>query len=696
MRNNGLINETELRKAIAQLKPDGELFEVRIMGGGKPISGYFRDADTLIEAFKTVDLRNTNTYITLNRPMDSLYSRQQANRLLAVKNTTSDKEIEVIEWLFIDFDPTRPTGISSTNDELEAAQELAQKVYVYLKGQGFEEPVKAFSGNGYHLLYGISLANNEDNINLIKRCLHSLSAMFSNDIVKVDTANFNPSRICKLYGTMAQKGSNTEERPHRLAKIEGDIKDLKQTQKIYLEKLAGEIEEEEIKPAKYNNYSPSAFDIEEWMDNYGIRYTVKSGSGYTKYVLDNCPFDPNHKAPDSMIIKQPSGAIGFKCLHDSCQGKRWQDVRMMFEPDAYEKSNEDFYRAVEEGWKRHNRDRKKKEINVENGPIWETVEEILLKPTPDNEYIKTHIDVIDNKTHGLMKGAVSVWSGLRGSAKSTILSQIALHAVNDDHNVLFYSGELTDKRFTRWLIQQAAGKQYGKEYEKDGSTYYFVPDEIKNKVAQWIGNRLYIYNNSYGSEYGKLINEIETQILNTKPDLVVLDNLMTINVGDLDTNEYKAQTNLMLKLVEMAKKYNCHVALVAHPRKTVTFLRLTDISGTGNIGNLVDSAFIVHRNNHDFRKGYISEFLDPKKVNEDDVNIHFKQGTNIIEIAKDREAGIQDEFIPLYYEVESRRMLNDRTEVPKFKWTTEWMEQETEEEFMDVTEADDMPFNEEE
>ena len=96
MRNNGLINETELRKAIAQLKPDGELFEVRIMGGGKPISGYFRDADTLIEAFKTVDLRNTNTYITLNRPMDSLYSRQQANRLLAVKNTTSDKEIEVI------------------------------------------------------------------------------------------------------------------------------------------------------------------------------------------------------------------------------------------------------------------------------------------------------------------------------------------------------------------------------------------------------------------------------------------------------------------------------------------------------------------------------------------------------------------------------------------------------------------------
>ena len=155
MRNDGLINEIELRKAIAQLKPDGELFEVRIMGGRQPISGYFRDADTLINAFGTVDLRNTNVYITLNKPMDALYSRQQANRFLAVKNTTSDKEIEVLNWLFVDLDPVRPSGISSTNEELKASMELAQKVYVYLKGVGFEEPVKAFSGNGYHLLYRI-------------------------------------------------------------------------------------------------------------------------------------------------------------------------------------------------------------------------------------------------------------------------------------------------------------------------------------------------------------------------------------------------------------------------------------------------------------------------------------------------------------------------------------------------------------
>ena len=33
--------------------------------------------------------------------------------------------------------------------------------------------------------------------------------LFSDDVISVDLANFNPSRITKLYGTIAQKGSNT-------------------------------------------------------------------------------------------------------------------------------------------------------------------------------------------------------------------------------------------------------------------------------------------------------------------------------------------------------------------------------------------------------------------------------------------------------------------------------------------------------
>jgi archaellum biogenesis ATPase FlaH len=681
MRNDGIVNTTELRKAISQLKADGELFEVRIMGERiKPISGYFTDVETLIKAFDTVDLRSTNVYITLNPPLDALYSRQQADKLIAAKQTTSDKEIAWYEWLFIDLDPIRPTGISSTDEELQAAAEMAQKVYVYLKGLGFEEPVKAFSGNGYHLLYAIKIGNTTENSQLIERCLKALSNMFSDEKVKVDTANYNPSRICKLYGTLAQKGSNTKARPHRMSRIDGDIKELKLTSRIYLEKLAGEIPAEPIKPAQYNNYAPSEFDIIDFMNEHGLTYKTQSGDGCTIYRLDECPFDSSHRNGDSKIFHYNNGAIAFKCHHDSCSGKKWQDVRMKYEPDAYEKQSEDFDRAIEEGWKRHNRDRKKKEINVENGAIWETPLQVIAKPTPDNEYIKTHITVIDKKMHGLLKGGISLWSGLRASAKSTVLSQIALQAVNDNHNVIFYSGELTDKRFVRWLIQQAAGKQYVTEYNKDDSKFYFVPDEIKKQIANWIGDRLFIYNNSYGSNYHGLMTKIEEKIQQDKPDLIVLDNLMTIDIQELDLNEYRAQTALMVHLADLAKKYNVHIALVAHPRKTISFLRLMDVSGSANISNLVDSAFIIHRVNHDFKKGYLDEFCK-KGTKEEDVPLF--NGTNVIEIAKDREEGIQDEFIPLWYEIESRRMLNNQTEVIKYKWTSEWAEQEQNDQFME-------------
>jgi archaellum biogenesis ATPase FlaH len=689
MRNDRWINETELRKVIEQLKPDGELFEIRVIGDRQPMSGYFRDVDTLLQAFDTVDLKDRNVYITLNRPKDALYSRQQADRLLKVKTTTADKEIDVIEWLFIDFDPDRPTGISSTNEELKLSMELAQKVYVYLKGEGFEEPVKAFSGNGYHLLYRIGLVNNEYNVKLIERCLKALNVLFSTDAVKVDTSNFNPSRICKLYGTMAQKGANTAERPHRMARIDGELKELKQTQKIYLEKLAAEVPEEPIRPAQYNNYKPNEFDIEAWMSQHGIRYVVKSGGDYTKYILDECPFDHNHKAPDSMILKQSNGAIGFKCLHDSCQGRKWQDVRVMFEPDAYDKQNEAFDKAIEEGWKRHNRDKKKKEINIENGKVWETISEILEKPTPDNEYVKTHIATIDKKTHGLLKGGISLWSGLRGSGKSTVLSQIALYAVNDGHSVLAYSGELTDKRYSRWLIQQAAGKQYVKEITKDDSKFWIVPKDIQRSIGSWISDRLHVYNNSYGSDYERLITEIKKQIEIDKPDLLILDNLMTVDAYNLDANEYRAQTIIMKGLAELSKQYNIHIALVAHPRKTISFLRLVDVSGSANISNLVDNAYIVHRVNHDFKKGYMDEFCR-KGTKEEDVMLF--NGTNVIEIAKDREEGIQDEFIPLWYEKESRRMKNEKTEVIKFKWTTEWAEEEKDNEFMPVPDDLELPW----
>lgn len=677
---DGLVNETELRKAIEQLHPDGELFEVRIISSDKrrkPASGYFKTADDLLTAFKSYDLRNTNVYITLQQINSALFSRQQSNRFVAGANSTQDHEVSGYKWLFIDLDPERPTGISSSDYELKKSFELAKKVKGFLSNYGFAEPVRAISGNGAHLLYRINLANTDDNKNLIEKCLKALSMLFDTDEVKVDIANFNQSRVCKLYGTMAQKGASTSDRPHRMSRLIGDILDAKVTDKSFLEKLAGELPSDEpVKPSSYNNYKPSEFDIEDWMNRYGLRYNAKPWNGGVKYILEECPFDPSHKAPDSMITKSANGALGFKCLHNHCQCYHWRDLRLKFEPDAYEYTDND--RRIEEGWAQHNRDKAKAETvpayqQEDALPVFQTAEMILSREDPEPEYIRSGINKLDKKLCGLEKGKLSIISGLRAAAKSTLLSEIMLNAIDDGHVVIAYSGELSDRSFMNWMYLQAAGKGRIKQSAKYENRYY-VEMDIKQKIAKWMGTNLWLYNNVKSNKPSYLLQNIKAKCIEAKADMVIIDNLMAVDVQELNrANEYSAQTAFMWELKKIAQECNVHIILVAHPRKTSGFLRLEDVSGTNNIVNIIDNAFIVHRNNADFKEK--SRNILKATGNDWMINEGTKV-TNVVEIAKDRELGSCDVFIDLYYEPESKRLRNYPTESIVYSWDNDFMDVE--------------------
>ena len=336
------FNEQELRKNLHILKPDGELFEIRFIGnsGKLNFSGYFTDTDILIERMKNLSTTEQgNFYITLNKINSACYSRQQKD--IFVKNckiTTSDNDIDEYEWLLLDFDPKRPSGISSSQDQLEYAHQSALKVYAYLKEYGFPEPIVSLSGNGYHLLYRVELAKTPDNIKLIENTLKSLDMLFSNEYVDVDTTVYNPARICKLYGTVAAKGVSTQERPHRLAYIIKEPSEMLPVPQDLLQRLVNENIPPEPSKQEYKG-NKSAFNLTDWIreHNISITQTASFKSGGTKYILENCPFDENHKDKDACLIQFPNGAICFKCLHQSCSNRTWKDFRLLYEPDAYSK-----------------------------------------------------------------------------------------------------------------------------------------------------------------------------------------------------------------------------------------------------------------------------------------------------------------------------------------------------------------------
>lgn len=663
-----LINEQEIRRAVATLVPDGSVFEVRIIGKrgkAKPISGYFTDADRLLEAMKTVDLRNVNVYITLQAVDEDCYSRSQHDHFEAGVATTTDGDIVGYRWLFIDLDPVRKAEISSTKEELDEAAALGRRVHDYLQDMGFSEPLIACSGNGIHLLYRISLSNTDENSDLVHRCLIALDMMFSTERVKIDTVNYNPSRISKLYGTLAQKGANTTKRPHRMSVIIGKNTELIQTKKVYLESLASSVQIEKQKPERYNDYNPNGFDIVAWMDRHGLRYTEKSfRDGGRKFILDECPFDPSHTAPDSMIIQQPGGQIGFKCLHNSCRNHGWRDLWMKIDPQTYATATTAADKRIEDGWKQHNAAKEifysTQVVGESTDPIWMTAEMVASKPDEDRQFIRTGTNVLDQRMMGLEKGALSLVSGLRGGGKSTLLNGWMLNAIQDGHTVICYSGELSDRNMMRWMFLQAAGKANTIASQKYENMYY-TKKETDLAISRWMGDRFWLYNNAYGNNFQKVYELIKRQTEEKKADFIVIDNIMALDLDTGNRDKWDAQTQFIWQLKDLAKISFAHVLFVAHPRKAAGFLRLDDVSGSGNIGNIVDNAFIVHRNNDDFRNKTKAEYKRPD-------NWEGYAGTNVIEICKNRDNGVQDLFIPLWYEVETKRLKNYASENIIYDW----------------------------
>ena len=52
------FDENEVKKAIAIMKPDGQLFECRMLEGNFIYSGYFTDADTLVRCLNRENLKD--------------------------------------------------------------------------------------------------------------------------------------------------------------------------------------------------------------------------------------------------------------------------------------------------------------------------------------------------------------------------------------------------------------------------------------------------------------------------------------------------------------------------------------------------------------------------------------------------------------------------------------------------------------
>ena len=650
-------------------KGGNQLTEIRLIASdGKTASGYFTDPNVMIEAVKPY-INDYSVYFTINSINQDCYGRPQRDRIMPrVKNTTTDGEIISREWVFLDLDSKRASGVNATEEQLSNAKKKANEVYKFIKDNGFYDPIVICSGSGVHLYLRCALLPSEENNALVKRFTQAMSMLFSDEQVEVDEKVFNLGRIARVCGYYNRKGTNSDkDRPQRLCEFVRVPSEIKVNAREYFEKIAALYPEEVERPSSQNNYSLESFDLDAFIEKHNIPVTKKvEVADGTRYYLEHCLFNDQHKGKDAILFKHKNGAIAYFCYHNSCSENDWRKVREMYEPDCYTSKSTYLPHRSFRPIRKDIAIKELQDTDENKGNIWQCLSEIEDEDRSKIVSIPSGIIQYDKECCGFDKPSLNIWSGNNGSSKSTLLNQIAINAVNKGFKVAIYSGELRGKKMKRWLILQAAGKQYNKKSNYNSYDYY-TPNNIKDKIVEWFQGKLYNYNTKYSHNIEQVCLEVEKLVKEHQIDMLIMDNLSCLDIDELDGSINEQQKAAIKMLLRMTERMEIATHVVVHPKKSELYLRKNDVSGAKTLTDLADCVFFVHRWNQDTQKA-AKEFMQPQVF----ADLCSSETTNIVEVIKHREFGEAEGHIyKLFYEPESRRLKNSIAETIHYGWEEE-------------------------
>ena len=157
----------------------------------------------------------------------------QYHKDIACPKSASDGDVIARVYLNFDIDAVRAdghAGDSATDAEKGATGEVADSVKSVMREHRWPDPLDIDSGNGRHLYYRLPTpivrADSADpytpdtlDTPAVSRLLKIMAKKFDTPGAKIDPTVCNPSRIMRVPGTMARKGEDTPDRPHRLCHV---------------------------------------------------------------------------------------------------------------------------------------------------------------------------------------------------------------------------------------------------------------------------------------------------------------------------------------------------------------------------------------------------------------------------------------------------------------------------------------------
>jgi len=178
---------------------------------------------------------------------------------------------------------------------------------------------------------------------------------------------------------------------------------------------------------------------------------------------------------------------------------------------------------------------------------------------------------------------ITIWLGINGHGKSSFINEILLHTIAQEERVCVASMEIHPSQLLKYLTLNLSGG------ETSPSRGYY------NKMIDYLRDKIYSFNVLGRVDYKKLIEIFEYANQKYGVNHFLIDSLSRLNVMD----DYKKQEDFMDALCLFKMNFNCHVHLIAHPRKSEDETKIPgkmDLKGTGGITDYTDNGFTIWKN----------------------------------------------------------------------------------------------------
>jgi hypothetical protein len=602
--------------------------------------------------------------------------------------SAKDEDMDRRRFFLIDIDPDREADTSSTDEEKDVAWRMVNLIADGLAAMGFARPIICDSANGYHLLYAIDLPNDEVHRVMLRALLYAIDERLGIAGAKIDKSVFNASRIARLYGTLARKGDDTPERPHRRSRILSSPPDVEATrarnnaailatysQLVQLEEMrTGRPDRTAEKVAKAEAKKPRPATGTPLGDDFDARATWLWILGPHGWKVDRVNSD------GETHWTRPGKKDGTSATTGHCVGADGADLLHVF-------SDADQVAPLEPG---RNYGKFRAYAILNHGGDYKLAAAALARlgyGTPAG------LLAMDRQRHGELP---------EEALGPVIPATLAAPPEEDDSDVPFpmKASELMSKDFPEvvcvideilpvglnllagrpkkgksWLallmaLRVAAGESVLDRRAHQGDVYYMALEDSQRRIHSRIGQLRAQSNGGNGFPPGTLdrlcvsysgdvraddLRPIRKWARNVeRPQLIIVDTLQKLRPpAKRSGDDYAADYAFLARLQEIAFVYNCAVLVIHHTRKVQSEDDpFVEVSGSTGLTGAPDTVLIMRlaAKSEEAKKGEPRDgtlFVTGRDIEEQNLDIRFQNGVWAIggegSRVKKRDTGKRDE-----------------------------------------------------